>query len=186
MAPSESTNGRPPHLVVAERWLKAAGKPVQWGEIRIGSPNAPVSPMLVIQQGPLAIFVRPQNDCLAVFVVADVPIEARQKLSLLPSDLKQRMFIRLRQELLTSSRCGFALMPPELSRIEQLERFVVEQVIAIDESDASTRNRLLDAVLEVTNATMRAGGILQPADQATASGVRSGDDPRSTAGTMFR
>lgn len=176
---------KPAALLLAEKWAKGAGKAVQWGAIRLGSPTAPLQAMLVVQQGPVVVFVRSHIEAVVVSVIIEMPLTVRQKIASLPSDLRAKMLVLLRQELLSVNRNAFALHPPTLTNIEQLERFVVEQSIVLDADDASTRNRFLDAIMEVTNGTLRAGQVLQPGGPSLQSTQSSGVSKNLPEG-MFR
>ncbi|MFZ0699701.1 MAG: DUF2299 family protein [Thermoplasmata archaeon] len=177
---------KPQLLQVAERWAKAAGRDVKWGSFKVGSPEASFQSMLVIQQGSIAVFVRCQADALVVFVVADLPMEARQKIATLSSELRSKMLIHLRQELLSVPRNGFAVFPPTLMSIDQLERFIVEQTLVIDEHDPSTRNRFLDAVMEVTVGAMRAAQVIASLGQPLLGSSPGTSGSRQAADAMFR
>ena len=182
MAGAEPQPERPAPLLLAERWVKGAGKPVQWGSFKAGSPESSMQAMLVVQQGPVAVFIRSSLESVVVFVVADLPMSFRQGISALPSDLRSKMLLHLKQELLSIPRCAFALHPPTLTKIEQLERFVVEQTLVLDEKEPSTRNRLLDAIMEVTVGALRAGTVLNAAGQP----LQSGAGGRIVPDGMFR
>jgi len=147
----------PKELALAERWAKDAGKEVQ--RTVADTPQGKI-PVLIVKHGPGAVLIRMEHRCIAVFAIADVDQQMRDKLSRLGSAVQQRVLVTLTNELLSSPRTGYTLFPLGLTSIADLERISVEEVIAISNSDASSRNRLLDAIQEVVTVMVRGMRIL--------------------------
>lgn len=149
---------RPPQLVLAQRWLEAAGDTVEAAEGR-GPEGDPIW-TLVVTHGAIKLRVVPREDQLAVTVGFGVPAEARAKLRTLPDEVRKKLFVLFRQELLSCHRVGFLYQPTDAADISGIENFVVISLLVIGAKDLSTRNRLLDAIQEVTTTGLRAYQIL--------------------------
>lgn len=158
----------PRELALAERWAKDAGKEVQ--RAVADTPQGKI-PVVVVKHADRPVLVRLERKCIAVFAIAQVDQQMREKLASLETSVQQRVLIALTDELLSSPRTGYTLSPLGLKSITNLERVSVEEVIAISETDPSSRNRFLDAIQEVVTVMVRGMRIL----------AITGDEPPPTA-----
>lgn len=186
----------PPLLEEVERWIQLAGRSVQRGVAGV-PPPAPAAPalsfpVLIVQQGAVPVGLRvlsERESMLEVFVSVPFPPDLRTRLAQVDGQLKLKLLFALRRELLSSGRTGFGVTPPNASSIEQVEGVAVNQQISVKGAQGAEVSRLLDGLVEVATAVIRAISVVAPlgsggAGTATPSSPQS-PDASSGPGRMF-
>lgn len=148
----------PAKLALAKRWLEAAGDTVELSEAP--EKDETLTPSLIITHGSIKLQLVQREDQLAVTVSFSIPAEARAKFRTLPEDVRRKLFVVFRQELLSCHRVGFVYQPLNATEIGAIESYLVVALLVVAPRDPSTRNRLLDAVQEVVTTGIRAGQVL--------------------------
>jgi hypothetical protein len=101
-----------------------------------------------------------------------IPDDVRKKLLALSSEAKQKVLIALSGELSSNSRTAYVFVPLDTRGIDDLQGFLVQQLLKISEQDVGSFNRLCDAVQEVVTVLgkgIRVFGLLgSPQDASTA------------------
>ena len=129
------------------------GRPTRRGELLDGNVR---SPLLFVAQGNHGVLVRDHNGCIVVFLLVEISAEAKARIASLPPPIQERGLRTLRHQLLSQTRCAFALSPSEPRTILAVDRIAVEQLIRITKDDPGSFNRYADAIQETVNAAVRA------------------------------
>lgn len=186
----------PPVLERCERWAQLAGRPVHRG---MGLAPAPIPgappiafPVLAVQQGAIPVLIRALSDqesMVEIFVNIPIPAEVRQRLSQAEPQLRLRVLLTLRRELLLSGRTGFGIVPPTATSAEQVEVITLNQQVSVATGAGAEVTRLLDGLLEVASAAMRAASVLAPVASGSPGTGGTSPPPSSDAehgpGRMF-
>ncbi|MGP8159016.1 MAG: hypothetical protein ACLPWO_05360 [Thermoplasmata archaeon] len=163
----------PPLLQKCERWIKLAGRTVHRA-VAVGvdpaaakgpAPSGKEFAVLAVEQGAVPVMVRvvdEPEEILEIFVAAPIPKEIRDRLAKAPPELRVKVLLAVRHELLSSTRTGFGILPATATSMEQVEVISVNQQICVKGGRGAEVTRLLDGLIEVATAMLRAGAVLSP------------------------
>jgi hypothetical protein len=154
-----------------------------WGSAT--SPNGKEIPVLNIQRGPFglgAFCPSPDVPFIVVRVNAPIPASLRATVARLSDDAQRQLTEAIYLALQSNARNGYAVFPPDATNAAKMEMIQVEQILRLDEQDASTFNRLLDAIQELIIAMMRVGRPFALQVQGPAVRPSSGRDPAGMFG----
>jgi hypothetical protein len=104
----------------------------------------------------------------------DVPKEVKDRLAKLSPELQQQVLVTFVDRLLRHPRSGYAVQPVGFKGLHQMDRWVVTQVVRVDEEDPGTFQRFADALQEVATVFMGAGMVLAAVMQRPPPGADSG------------
>lgn len=166
----------PDILGLARKWIEAAGDTVQVVEIPL--PEGGIASVLQVTHGTVTVQLTVRGDLVLIGAGFEVPVDSRQKLGTLPGETQVKLLLGLRVELESCHRVGFVLMPPTAANISQVERFIVSEVVYISADDPSTRNRLMDAIQEISTVGVRGAQVLGIAELAAGSTSVTTGSPR--------
>jgi hypothetical protein len=128
---------------------------------------------------------------IEVFAPIGIPPEVRQALAAAPDpQLRLKVLLGLRRELLLSERTGFSIQPVTATSIEQFEAIHLTQQICVAGGGGSEVSRLLDSVIEIATTALRAMSIFAPVvtggpSSATTSSATAPDAERGP-GRMYQ
>jgi hypothetical protein len=173
---------RPPQLILAERWIQAAGMTTRWG-----TANGPAGTIaaLEIQRGPLALgaFSPPSQSEETAYIVlrlsAPIPAAVRATVSRLSEDAQRHLTESVFAALQMNLRTGWSLQPPTAQSAAQIESITLEQLLHLDDRDPSSYNRLLDGVQELVTGILAVGRRFALQVQVTQSRPSTGTNPTS-------
>lgn len=137
-----------PSLALAEKWIKETGRPT---DRVLGDPlpDGTRLPLLLITHGNYKVLIIEQNGSLFIQASTQIPVDVRTKLAVLTDETKQKVLIALNGELSSSSRTGYSFHPSDARAINDIQGFLVQQLLRISENDISSFNRLCDSIQEV-------------------------------------
>ena len=148
-----SLSSLPPKLRLAAEWAKAAGSQVDTGVAT--SPDGATQPFVRLMHGPNPVLVRLNGDALVVWAMTQIPEQTRMALAALSANDRSRVDVYLREQLLHDPLVGYAMLPPSMTSIDQIQGVTVERVVFIDPDDPGTRNTFHSAIQEVVSAMHR-------------------------------
>jgi hypothetical protein len=166
----------PPNLELARRWVSVAGDPTEVDEVE--NPDGTTGPGLTVEHGNVRLRLLPRGDLILVLIAFGIPADAREKLAGLEPESRRKLLLGLRIELLSCHRAAFYYTPADATDVSQLEQFLVLELVHVSEEDPSSRNRLMDALQEVTAVGLRGTHVLGIASLAPPP-TRGGVPPRA-------
>ena len=116
-------------------------------------------PALSIKHGAVTLIIVDQNGVLAVMSLINIPQEIRQATQSLSNEIQERILSALRSGLMDSPRTGWTLVPPTVTRVDELEAIQLFQLLKVAEQGVEGFNRLADAIQEVATMTIKLGAI---------------------------
>jgi hypothetical protein len=162
-----------PALATSKRWAEALGNKVEVAKGK--APDGAEVELLQIQRGQFVVLVlEPRPGILEIDCPQDLPREVKDRLSGLTPELKQQVLLTFLDRLLRHPRSGYAFNPPQISSLDQIDRWLVTQSVVIDDKDPSAFQRFADAIQEVISVFMGAGMILAAVMQKPPPGATSG------------
>ncbi|MCI4336296.1 MAG: hypothetical protein L3K17_03750 [Thermoplasmata archaeon] len=170
MAPTIS-----PTLELAKLWAEELGNSVS---VLAGTnaEGAPVNVLQVVHGKVTVIILERGPGVVEIDCPQDIPQAVRERLETLTPKLRQQAALTFVQSILRHPRSSFSAQPGMSEGLHQIQRWVVTQIIRIDQEDPSTQNRLADAIQEVVSvflaaSTVIAAALNQPPPAATGSGA---------------
>ena len=119
-------------------------------------PHGQVVPAIGIQHGPAKILVVERDGFLTMVAQIDIPAPMRESLSRFGIQLQEKMLETLKLAFMDVPRVGWTILPPSSTRIDQVERVLITELLRISESDIGSFNRFCDAIQELTTLVVRA------------------------------
>jgi hypothetical protein len=123
-------------------------------------PDGSRGPVLRVQHGSVVLTLAAQSDVLHVGCTVIFSPPVRQRLGSLPPEGRGRLLAALKLEISGCQRVILNVFPSDAKDVAMIARLTVYETVHLSATEASTRNRLMEALQEVANAGYRAIRVL--------------------------
>lgn len=115
--------------------------------------------VLALKWGNYPLNIVDRGAFVTIVFHVEVDKQVKDKLSLLPDELREQYRIAFLQELMSNHRTGTLAKPQNLADIKQLEGFDIVQNIHLTDGALSC-NRLVDGIQEIVSVAVRALNVI--------------------------
>lgn len=158
MATPPPSPALPAQLALANRWAQSLGMTTR--TITGTGPSGETLSGLEIHRANVVLvaFSPPGADAFIILkMTVNVPAALRATVGRMGEDTRRQLTEDIYSALQSNSRSGYQVVPPNTVDFSQMEQISLEQVMRLDENDATSFNRFADGIQELVSGYSRVG-----------------------------